>query len=36
MRAFDIWVEEGCPNGKDKEHWNLAIAELLGLPEDDK
>jgi DNA-binding CsgD family transcriptional regulator len=34
MRAFDIWVEEGCPNGKDKEHWNLAMAELLGSTDD--
>jgi hypothetical protein len=32
-RAFQIWVEEGQPEGRDKEHWELAkfaIAEQDG------
>lgn len=27
-RAFHIWIEEGQPEGKDKEHWEKAKAEL--------
>ena len=27
-RAFQIWIEEGQPHGKDKEHWARAAAEL--------
>jgi hypothetical protein len=27
-RAFHIWVEEGKPEGKDKEHWHRAEQEL--------
>jgi hypothetical protein len=27
-RAFQIWVEEGQPEGKDKEHWHRAEQEL--------
>jgi hypothetical protein len=27
-RAFQIWVDEGKPAGKDKEHWDRAEAEL--------
>lgn len=27
-RAFQIWIEEGQPDGKDKEHWEKAQAEL--------
>jgi hypothetical protein len=26
--AFLIWIEEGEPEGKDKEHWEKAKAEL--------
>ena len=32
-RAFQIWVEEGQPEGRDKDHWELAkfaIAEQDG------
>jgi hypothetical protein len=27
-RAFQIWAEEGKPEGKEKEHWERAQAEL--------
>jgi hypothetical protein len=30
QRAFEIWVEEGRPLGKDKEHWARAEREALG------
>jgi hypothetical protein len=33
-RAFKIWIDEGQPEGRDKEHWELAkfaIAEEDGL-----
>jgi hypothetical protein len=28
-RAFQIWIEEGQPIGRDKEHWLIAEAELV-------
>jgi Protein of unknown function (DUF2934) len=28
-RAFEIWIEEGQPDGKDKEHWERAEAEII-------
>ena len=27
-RAREIWEREGCPEGRDKEHWLQAEAEL--------
>jgi hypothetical protein len=27
-RAYEIWNREGCPNGKDLEHWLSAENEL--------
>jgi hypothetical protein len=27
-RAYQIWQESGCPNGKDQEHWFRAEREL--------
>jgi hypothetical protein len=27
-RAFEIWIEEGQPYGKDKEHWEKARQEI--------
>src|SRR4051812_17542131 len=29
QRAYDIWIAEGCPAGKDAEHWARAKQELL-------
>jgi hypothetical protein len=28
-RAFLIWIEQGRPEGKDKEHWQQAESELM-------
>jgi len=28
-RAFYIWVEQGQPEGKDKEHWQQAEGEFM-------
>ena len=28
-RAFQIWIEEGQPIGRDREHWLMAEAELV-------
>jgi Protein of unknown function (DUF2934) len=27
-RAFEIWVEEGQPHGRDREHWVRATREI--------
>ena len=29
-RAFQMWIEEGQPDGRDKEHWERAKEELTG------
>jgi hypothetical protein len=29
QRAYEIWLEEGSPNGWDLRHWFQAKAELL-------
>jgi hypothetical protein len=29
-RAYEIWVEEGYPDGKEQEHWLRAEQELAG------
>lgn len=28
-RAFQIWIEEGQPLGRDREHWVIAEAEIM-------
>ena len=32
-RAYQIWIEEGQPDGRDKEHWAQAEQELSGTAE---
>ena len=27
-RAFHIWTQEGRPEGRDKDHWELAKAQI--------
>lgn len=27
-RAYEIWLEQGCPEGRDKDHWYQAELEL--------
>jgi Protein of unknown function (DUF2934) len=29
-RAYAIWEREGCPAGRDQEHWELAVKEMAG------
>ena len=31
-RAFQIWIEEGQPDGRDRDHWLIAEAELVSGP----
>ena len=33
-RAYFIWLAEGCPEGRDQEHW-FAAEESLRKPEAD-
>ncbi|MDM9627658.1 response regulator [Rhizobium sp. S152] len=30
VRAHEIWQSEGCPGGRDREHWTQAVAEWKG------
>ena len=32
-RAYQIWINEGQPAGRDKEHWAQAEQELSGTAE---
>lgn len=29
QKAYEIWKSEGCPTGRDMEHWLLAERELV-------
>ena len=31
VAAYYIWQKEGCPFGRDIEHWHLAEAELAAM-----
>jgi hypothetical protein len=31
VRAYELWLEEGKPEGKDKGHWERAQAEIEKL-----
>jgi hypothetical protein len=28
IQAYDLWQQEGCPHGRDKEHWYMAVEQL--------
>jgi DNA-binding transcriptional LysR family regulator len=30
-RAYDIWIREGSPAGRDREHWEWASRELRAV-----
>ena len=30
LRAWQIWCEQGCQHGQDKENWDQAVRELTG------
>ena len=32
LRAYEIWVREGQPEGRELEHWLQARREILGTP----
>jgi hypothetical protein len=32
LRALEIWKEQGCPDGRAREHWEQAERELGGDP----
>jgi hypothetical protein len=32
QRAYALWLEEGCPDGRDQEHWERATQELESAP----
>lgn len=29
LGAYRIWLQEGCPHGRDKEHWLKAREQLI-------
>jgi DUF2934 family protein len=29
-RAFQLWIEDGQPEGKEKEHWERARSQIEG------
>jgi hypothetical protein len=31
-RAYQIWIDEGQPHGRDQEHWSKAEAEIEHQP----
>ncbi|HEV2559270.1 MAG TPA: DUF2934 domain-containing protein [Microvirga sp.] len=33
-RAYQIWEQEGCVHGRDKEHWHAAKLELTSAVEE--
>jgi hypothetical protein len=33
-RAYAIWEQEGCPNGKELEHWLRAKADIAAEERD--
>jgi len=35
VRAYEIWLAEGCPSGCELDHWLRAEAEVAGQPASD-
>ena len=33
LRAYEIWEEEGRPDGRAEEHWRMAKWQLEGAPD---
>jgi hypothetical protein len=33
LRAYEIWEEEGRPDGRSEEHWMMAKWQLEGVPD---
>ena len=32
QRAYELWQQEGQPEGKQQEHWDQAVREITGNP----
>jgi hypothetical protein len=32
QRAYELWQQEGQPEGKQQEHWDRAVREIAGDP----
>lgn len=30
MKAYEIWLREGCPEGSDRRHWEMARKFIVG------
>lgn len=30
MKAYEIWLREGCPDGSDERHWEMAKKFIAG------
>ncbi|OCC00478.1 hypothetical protein BA190_33690 [Labrys sp. WJW] len=30
MKAYEIWLREGCPEGSDLRHWEMAKKFIVG------
>ena len=33
QRAYELWQQEGQPEGKQQEHWDRAVREITGNPD---
>lgn len=33
QRAYELWQQEGQPEGKQQEHWDRAVREISGNPD---
>jgi hypothetical protein len=33
QRAYELWQQEGQPEGKQQEHWDQAVREISGNPD---
>src|SRR4051812_8173763 len=33
QRAYELWQQEGQPEGKQQEHWDQAVREITGNPD---
>jgi hypothetical protein len=35
LRAYEIWIQEGQPEGKEDEHWRRARRDIEGIMDED-
>lgn len=33
QRAYELWQQEGQPEGREQDHWDQAVRELGGAPD---